>query len=63
LPFAGAQVRKSPSGAWATVFSSPVQDEFSALMPAIGSDRKYRGSYLLGDPQNTSLPHDVVPKT
>jgi hypothetical protein len=33
------------------------------LTPHIDGERKYLGSYLRGDPQNTSLPHDVVPKT
>jgi hypothetical protein len=27
----------------------------------MGGDRKYRGAYLRGDPQNTNLPHEVVP--
>lgn len=27
----------------------------------MGGDRKYRGAYLRGDPQNTNLPQDVVP--
>jgi len=60
---ADTQLRNRPSGACATWFSKPVQVEFSSLIPAIEGERKYLGSYLLGDPQNTSLPQDVVPKT
>ena len=52
-----------PSGACATSFSKPVQFESNSLIPIIGGDRKYLGSYLRGDPQNTSRPHDVVPNT
>jgi hypothetical protein len=33
------------------------------LTPAICGDRKYRGSYRRGDPQKTSRPQEVVPKT
>jgi hypothetical protein len=40
-----------------------VQEAFSSLTPHIDGERKYRGSYLRGDPQNTSLPHAVVPNT
>lgn len=63
-PFRATQVRNNPSGACATgIACSAVQLEPSSLTPAMGGDRKYLGSYLLGEPQNTSLPHDVVPKT
>jgi hypothetical protein len=37
--------------------------EFSSRIPAIGGDRKYRGAYLRGEPQNTNRPHEVVPNT
>lgn len=40
-----------------------MQFESNSLIPTIGGDRKYLGSYLRGDPQNTSRPHDVVPNT
>jgi len=40
-----------------------VQELPSSLTPHIDVERKYLGSYLRGDPQNTSLPQDVVPKT
>lgn len=62
-PSAPTQDRNKPSGACATNPSKPEQFEFSSLMPSIGGDRKYLGSYLRGDPQNTNLPDDVVPKT
>jgi hypothetical protein len=32
-------------------------------MPAIEGDRKYLGANLLGEPQKTSRPHDVVANT
>jgi len=60
---ADKQVRNRPSGAWATSFSKPVQSEFTSFIPAIGGDRKYLGAYLRGEPQKTSLPHDVVANT
>jgi len=62
-PFAVTQLRKSPSGACATLNSYPWQLVFSVLTPTIEGDRKYRGSYRRGEPQNTSRPHEVVPKT
>jgi hypothetical protein len=33
------------------------------LTPHIDGERKYLGSYLRGEPQNTNRPQDVVPNT
>ena len=33
----------------------------NSLIPCISGERNQRGSYRLGDPQNTSRPHDVTP--
>jgi hypothetical protein len=57
------QLRNRPSGACATAFSKPGQLAFSTFIPCIGGERKYLGSYLRGDPQKTSRPHEVVPNT
>ncbi|OFB45745.1 hypothetical protein BA059_01345 [Mycolicibacterium sp. (ex Dasyatis americana)] len=63
MPSVATQLKNNPSGAWATELSKPVHGLFSWRTPFSGGDRKYRGSYRRGDPQKTSRPHDVVPKT
>ena len=42
--FSKEQVRKSPSGAWATEFSLAEQLELRSRTPIMGGERQYRGS-------------------
>ena len=62
-PSRASQDRNSPSGACAISPSRPEQLLPSIFTPRSSVDRNQRGAYRRGEPQKTTLPHDVTPKT